>query len=125
VFGNFLFRSKNKRTNRWCQLFFETALNLWVNDRELLRAVGRKIRAERVRVGLTQECLAELAGIHWKTLGRIERAEFAFSIIIFSRLAQHLDVDPTELLGELGKPDAKRSSRIIKALARKRTIPKV
>jgi DNA-binding XRE family transcriptional regulator len=96
-----------------------------VNDRELLRAVGRKIRAERVRVGLTQECLAELSGIHWKTMGRIEGAEFAFSIIIFSRLAQHLGVNPTELLGDLEKPDAKRASRIIKALARKRTIPKV
>ncbi len=78
-----------------------------MNDRELLRSVGRKFRAERIRVGLTQECLAELAGIHWKTLGRTERAEFAFSIIIFSRLAQHLGVNPTELLGELGRPDAK------------------
>ena len=78
-----------------------------MNDRELLRSVGRKFRAERIRVGLTQECLAELAGIHWKTLGRIERAEFAFSIIIFSRLAQHWGVNPTELLGELGRPDAK------------------
>jgi DNA-binding XRE family transcriptional regulator len=96
-----------------------------VNDRELLRAVGRKIRAERVQAGLTQECLAELAGIHWKTLGRIERGEFASSIIIFSRLAQHLNFNPTELLGNLGKPDAKRTSRIIKALARKRAIPKI
>lgn len=96
-----------------------------MNDRELLRAIGRRIREERVRAGLTQECLAELAGIHWKTLGRIERAEFAFSIIIFSRLAQHLDVNPTELLGELGKPDVKRASRILKALARKRVVSKV
>ncbi|HAO80132.1 MAG TPA: XRE family transcriptional regulator [Verrucomicrobia subdivision 3 bacterium] len=96
-----------------------------MNDRDLLRAVGRKIRAGRARMGLTQECLAELAGIHWKTLGRIERGGFAFSIIIFSRLAQYLNANPTELLGELGKPDAKRASRIIKALARKRNISKV
>ena len=96
-----------------------------MNDRELLRAVGRKIRAERVRAGLTQECLAELAGIHWKTMGRIERGGFAFSTIILSKLAQHLGVTATELLGELGKPDAKRTSRIIKALAPKRAISKV
>jgi DNA-binding XRE family transcriptional regulator len=96
-----------------------------VNDRELLRAVGRKIRAERFRAGLTQECLAELAGIHWKTMGRIEGGEFAFSIIIFSRLAQHLAVNPAELLGDIGRPDAKRASRIIKALARKRAVPKL
>jgi DNA-binding XRE family transcriptional regulator len=96
-----------------------------VNNRELLRKFGRKIRAERVRAGLTQECLAELAGIHWKTMGRIERGEFSFSIIIFSRLAQHLDVNPAELLGNLEKPDAKRASRIIKALARKRSLSKI
>lgn len=95
-----------------------------MNDHELLRALGRKIRAERIRAGLTQECLAELAGIHWKTMGRIERGGFAFSIIIFSRLAQYLSVNPTELLVDLEKPDAKRASRIIKALARKRAIQK-
>lgn len=58
-------------------------------------------------------------------MGRIERGGFAFSIIIFSRLAQHLNANPTELLGDLGEADAKRASRIIKALARKRAIPKV
>jgi DNA-binding XRE family transcriptional regulator len=84
-----------------------------VNNRELLRKIGQKIRAERVRTGLTQECLAELAGIHWKTMGRIERGEFAFSIIIFSRLTQHLDVSPIELLGNLERPDEKRATRII------------
>jgi DNA-binding XRE family transcriptional regulator len=94
------------------------------NDRELLRTIGRKIRAERIRAGFTQECLAELAGVHWKTLGRIERGEFAFSIITFIRLAQHLAVNPAEILVDLGKPDAKRASRIIKALARKRAVPK-
>jgi len=96
-----------------------------VNDRELLRTVGRKIRAARLRAGFTQECLAELAGIHWKTLGRIERGEFAFSIISLSRLAQHLSVNPGEILADPGKPDAKRTSRIIKALARKRAVPKI
>ena len=96
-----------------------------MNDRELLRKIGFKIRAERVRTGLTQECLAELAAIHWKTMGRIERGEFSFSITIFSRLAQHLEVNPAELLGNLEKPDAKRASRIIKALARKRSLSKI
>jgi DNA-binding XRE family transcriptional regulator len=96
-----------------------------VNDREPLRSIGRKIRAERIRMGLTQECLAELAEIHWKTMGRIERGEFAFSIIIFARLAQHLNANPTVLLADIEKTDRQRTSRIIKALARKRSIPQV
>ena len=95
-----------------------------MNDREQLRAVGRKIRAERIRAGFTQECLSELVGVHWKTMGRIERGGFAFSVIIFARLARHLDVSPTALLADLGEPDLKRSARIMKALARKRTVPK-
>ena len=71
-------------------------------------------------MGMTQECLAELAGIHWKTLGRIERGEFAFSIIIFARLVQYLNVNPATLLTDIEKPDVKRVSRIMKALARRR-----
>jgi len=48
------------------------------NDRELLRTIGRKIRAERIRAGFTQECLAELAGVHWKTLGELNGASLPF-----------------------------------------------
>jgi DNA-binding XRE family transcriptional regulator len=69
---------------------------------------------------MTQECLAELAGIHWKTMGRIERGEFAFSIIVFARLARHLDANPTAILADIEKPDVKRALRIKKSLARKR-----
>lgn len=89
----------------------------------MLRAIGRKIRGERIRVGFTQECLAELAGIHWKTLGRIERGGFAFSIVIFTKLARYLNVSPSALLDDFGKPDMKRVAQITKALARKRTVP--
>jgi len=91
-----------------------------VKGRESLKLIGARIRSERIRAEMTQECLAELAGIHWKTLGRIERGEFAFSIIVFARLAQHLNANPTTMLADIEKPDVKRALRIKKSLARRR-----
>lgn len=43
----------------------------WVPTRR--RAIGDRIRAERVRQHLTQERLAELAGLDRKTVNRIEQ----------------------------------------------------
>ena len=91
-----------------------------MKDRRSLKLIGTRIRSERIRAEMTQECLAELAGIHWKTLGRIERGEFAFSIIVFARLAQHLSVNPAMILADVEKPDVRRALRIKKSLARKR-----
>jgi len=69
---------------------------------------------------MTQECLAELVGVHWKTLGRIERGEFPFATTTLARLTQYLQVSPNRLLDGLAEPDLKRMTRIGKALARKR-----
>ena len=69
---------------------------------------------------MTQECLAELVGIHWQTLGRIERGEFPFATTTFAKLTQYLQVSPNRLLDGLSPPDFKRIARISKALARKR-----
>ncbi len=91
-----------------------------VTDREILRAIGRNARQARLKAGMTQECLAELAGIHWKTLGRIERGEFPFAVTTLARLAQYLKVSPNRLLEGMPSPDPRRVARITKALARKR-----
>jgi DNA-binding XRE family transcriptional regulator len=69
---------------------------------------------------MTQECLAELVGIHWQTLGRIERGEFPFATTTFAKLTQYLQVSPNRLLDGLDPPDSKRVARITKAMARKR-----
>jgi DNA-binding XRE family transcriptional regulator len=95
-----------------------------VKNRGPLKKLGEKIRKQRDELKLTQECLAELAGIHWKTLGRIERGEFACSVLIFNKLAQYLQVNATQLLEGIEKIDTKRVSRITKALDRKRATPK-
>jgi transcriptional regulator with XRE-family HTH domain len=95
-----------------------------VNNREILRLLGRNIRQARLRAGLTQECLAELAGVHVQTIGAIEYGGFPFAITTFARLSQFLETSPNRLLDGLEPPDSERTTRIKKALARKRAPAK-
>jgi len=59
----------------------------------------RRLRAQR---GLSQEALADRAGLHRTYLGSVERAERNVSIDNICRLAWALEVDVRELL----RPDA-------------------
>jgi len=91
-----------------------------VNDGQILRCIGKNIQRARLQAGLTQECLAELIGVHWKTLSGIERGMFPFAVTSFTRIAQHLGVNTESLLQGVESPDPKRSAAIRKAMARKR-----
>ena len=57
----------------------------------------RKLRQTR---GLSQERLAELAGLHRTYVSSVERGARNISIDNISRLAKALDVSPSKLLGE-------------------------
>jgi len=91
-----------------------------VNNREILRVLGRNIRQARLNASLTQECLAELAGVHVQTIGAIEHGNFPFAVTTFARLSQFLESSPNRLLDGLKSPDKERTARIKKALARRR-----
>jgi DNA-binding XRE family transcriptional regulator len=96
-----------------------------VTDKQILRLIGQRVREARLRAGMTQECLAELVGVHWKTISNVERGHYPIALTIFIRLFQFLEVGSNELLGGIEPPDAKRAARIKKALARKRApIPR-
>jgi len=64
------------------------------------RALGRRIAAARVHAGLSQEKLAERAGIDRSTIQRIElgQNDARFSHLLL--IARALDVHPTELLAD-------------------------
>jgi len=66
-----------------------------VNGRALIAANLRRLRAKR---GLSQEALADRAGIHRTYVGSVERAERNISIDNVCRLAGALGVDVRELL---------------------------
>ncbi len=91
-----------------------------VTDKQILRLIGQRIREARLRSNLTQECLAELVGVHWKTIGHIERGSYPIALTTFAHLSQFLETSPNRLLDGLRPPDPERTARIKKALARKR-----
>jgi transcriptional regulator with XRE-family HTH domain len=59
---------------------------------------GKKIRAVRKKLGISQEELGFRAGIHRTYVGSIERGEQNISIDNIHRLAKALKVEPKELL---------------------------
>ena len=94
-----------------------------MTDTEILRLIGGHVRAARLKAGMTQECLAELVGVHWQTMSHIERGRYPFSVTTFARIAQFLETSPNRLMEGMAAPDEKRRERIGKALARRRRPP--
>jgi len=58
------------------------------------------VNLRRLRHGrqLTQEELADRAGLSARYVGGIERAKVSASVTVLGRLAQALDVEPCELI---------------------------
>ncbi|PZF81128.1 helix-turn-helix domain-containing protein [Jiangella anatolica] len=74
----------------------------------LLDAFGRTVRAARERRGLSQEDLADLAGLHRTYVGAVERGERNVTLTTVARLALALDVAAPELLPPPGPAGAIR-----------------
>jgi transcriptional regulator with XRE-family HTH domain len=64
-------------------------------ERKILALNIRRLRAER---GISQERLADLAGLHRTYVGSIERSERNVSIDNIAKLAAALKVEASELL---------------------------
>jgi transcriptional regulator with XRE-family HTH domain len=82
-----------------------------VNDREILRVLGRNIRQARLKGGL-QECLSELSGVHVQTIGALEHGNFPFAVTTFARISQFLEISPNRLLDGLRLPDPVRTAAL-------------
>ena len=61
--------------------------------------LGNRIRDRRNEISMSQEKVAEQAGISANTVSRIEGGQSAMSIEIFIKMVQILGVDANELLG--------------------------
>ncbi len=62
--------------------------------------IGENVKALRTKRLLTQEELAEKAGVSAATVVNVERNNQEPQFRTIRKLAKALDVDPTELLGE-------------------------
>lgn len=59
---------------------------------------ARNLRKEREARGISQEMLAELAGLHRTYVGSVERGERNISIDNIERLSKALGMEPVDLL---------------------------
>ena len=67
-----------------------------------LARFGRGVRARRKVLALSQEALADLAGIDRSHMGKIERGERNLTFLNIIRIADALGCKPSELLIDSG-----------------------
>lgn len=65
------------------------------------KALGRAVRARRLKLQLTQEQLAEAADLHWTYISGIERGIRNVSIVNLVHIARALKVRVRDLVKEL------------------------
>lgn len=65
--------------------------------------IAHHLRALRRQRGISQEALADLAGLHRTYVGSIERSERNVCIDNIDRLAAALGIDPVELLTPIAR----------------------
>lgn len=66
--------------------------------KNILNSLGEKIRAQRIAIGLSQEELASIAGLHRTYIGSVERGERNVSVHNIVSIARALSVTPSALL---------------------------
>jgi len=64
----------------------------------VLTEFGRRVRARRKAAGLSQEELAERAGLHRTYVGGVERGERNTSLLAIERIAQALGCSMSNLM---------------------------
>jgi len=69
-----------------------------------LRRFGARVRQERALLGISQEELADRAGVHRTYIGSVERGERNVGVLTVIRLARALGVAPGALFSPPSKP---------------------
>ena len=69
-----------------------------MNKKKILNILSSNIRAERARINMKQDKLAELAGVSTEYMSRIENEKVCPTILVVSNIALALNVDLNVLL---------------------------
>ena len=67
-------------------------------ESNVLVQFGKRVREERLKKGLSQEELAELAEVHRTYIGMIERAEKNITLLNIEKIANALSIEIHDLL---------------------------
>jgi transcriptional regulator with XRE-family HTH domain len=76
-----------------------------IMNEDILHYFGRRVRELRVNLGLSQEELADKAGLHRTYIGMIERAEKNITLRNIEKIAAALGVHIMQLFTEYGNPN--------------------
>ncbi len=55
--------------------------------------VYNRIAVQRESMGMTRQALAESVGVHYQTIGYLERGEYSPSLVLALRIAEVLQMD--------------------------------
>jgi transcriptional regulator with XRE-family HTH domain len=69
--------------------------------KQILLNFGQKVKAERIKQGLSQEELAEKASVHRTYIGMIERAEKNITLTNIEKIALALGIEISKLFEEI------------------------
>jgi transcriptional regulator with XRE-family HTH domain len=64
--------------------------------------LGDAIRAQRLRLSMSQEALADTAGINRTHMGEVERGKRNISFLGIAKIATAMDMKPSEILASAG-----------------------
>ena len=67
-------------------------------NKQLLITFGKKVQEERLKQGLSQERLGELAKVHRTYIGMIERAERNITLTSMEKIAKALKINIKDLV---------------------------
>jgi transcriptional regulator with XRE-family HTH domain len=75
------------------------------------RIFGERVRANRQRLGISQETLAQLSDVHWTFVGQVERGTRNLSLHNIIKLAAGLDVNPGILIDGIDRSAVPQEER--------------
>jgi transcriptional regulator with XRE-family HTH domain len=67
-------------------------------NKQLLIKFGKRVQEERIKRGISQERLGEIAKVHRTYIGMIERAERNITLTSMEKIAKALKVDIRDLV---------------------------
>jgi transcriptional regulator with XRE-family HTH domain len=68
------------------------------DERSIIEVVARNVRRFRLETGLSQEALADEAGLHRTYISQVERKQNNVTIVVLSKIATALGIRPDQLL---------------------------
>ena len=74
------------------------------DEGDVATEIGRRVRARREALGVSQETLANAIGLHYSTVSHIERGDRSLRVISILRLAEGLACDPADLVAAIAAP---------------------